>query len=409
VILDPARHQLPAAAATILWQSRIRVVVALAAGSAALLLLWSGALPGSAAWVVASVGGYLALVGTLCLVARHAPDTPSAAIAVMLLGDLLLVFATTVLNSQPQYYDRSLIFAFFILHLTEFYFGRIYAYLVTGVVAFGYLALVDASIRHGAALDWSEELWSVGVFVMAALLFTQQYGGLRRRIGKIASLFERAEEGDFSHEYDVRADHRPDAITALGNAYNRVRTQLQSMVLTDPLTGCLNRRGFDQALGREIARATRAGRELALLAVDLDHFKLVNDTCGHLAGDAVLRDMGVLLQQSARAGDIVARTGGEEFSLLLPDSGTAGAFQLAVRLCERIRGRPFLVGGKQIRITVSVGVAAGPGRAIEREGHELKLRADQALYAAKRMGRDRVLAWSEALRDQSALRADAIG
>jgi diguanylate cyclase (GGDEF)-like protein len=400
---DPARQQLPPAAATILWQSKIRIAVALVAGAAAMLLSWTDAVPGSATSVLACVGGYLALVGTLYLVARHARETPSPAIAVMLLGDLLLVFATTVLNSRPDYYDRSLIFSFFVLHLTEFYFGRAYAYLVTGAVASGYLALVEASIRHGAALDWGEELWSVGVFVIAVVLFTQQYGGLRRRVGKLVTLFERAEEGDFSQEYDVGADHRPDAITAVGHAYNRVRAQLQSMILTDPLTGCLNRRGFDQALGREIARSTRSGSELGLLAIDLDHFKLVNDTCGHLAGDAVLRDMGALLQQTVRAGDIVARTGGEEFTILLPDAATTGAFQLAARLCERIRGRPFIVGGKQIRVTVSVGVAAGRGSAVDRQGQELKLRADQALYAAKRMGRDRVLAWSPALSDRRSM------
>jgi diguanylate cyclase (GGDEF)-like protein len=403
VILDPTRHQLPPSASPILWQSTIRMVVGLLAGAVVWLLVWTGVLAGSATVVVACVAGYLALVGTLYLVTRHTRETSSAAIAVMLLGDLLFIFATTVLNSRPGYYDRSLIFSFFVLHLTEFYFGHVYAYFVTGIVAAGYLALVDASIRHGAALVWGEELWSVGVFVIAALLFTQQYGGLRRRVGKIMTLFERAEEGDFSQEYDVAADQRPDAITAVGHAYNRVRAQLQSMVLTDPLTGCLNRRGFDQALGREIARSTRAGSELALLAIDLDHFKLVNDTCGHLAGDAVLRDMGALLQQTARAGDIVARTGGEEFTLLLPDSGTSGAFQAAMRLCERIRGRPFMVGGKQIRITVSVGVAAGPGNAVDRQGHELKLRADQALYAAKRMGRDQVLTWHAALGDRRSM------
>lgn len=388
---------------TILWQSTIRIVVALVAGAAALLLLWTGGLTGSATWVLACVGGYLVLVGTLYLVARRARETPSPAIAVMLLGDLLLIFATTVLNSRPAYYDRSLIFSFFVLHLTEFYFGRVHAYFVTGVVACGYLALVNASIQHGAALDWGEELWSVGVFVIAALLFTQQYGGLRRRLGKLVTLFERAEEGDFSQEYDIGADRRPDAITAVGHAYNRVRAQLQSMVLTDPLTGCLNRRGFDQALGREIARATRAGSELGLLAIDLDHFKLVNDTCGHLAGDAVLRDIGALLQQTVRGGDIVARTGGEEFTILLPDAGSAGAFQLASRLCERIRARPFVVGGRQIAVTVSVGVAAALGSVVGRQGHDLKLRADQALYAAKRMGRDRVLAWSHTLGDRRSM------
>jgi diguanylate cyclase (GGDEF)-like protein len=394
VILDPARQPLAPAADAIVWQSKVRVVVALVAGSAVALLLWTGALPGSPRLLLACVGGYLALVATLYLVAKHSRQTPSAATAVMLLGDLLLVFATTVLNSRPDYYDRSLIFSFFILHLTEFYFGRTYAYFVTGVVAGGYLALIAASIQHGAGLAWGEEFWSVGVFVIAALLFIEQYGHLRRRVGKIVSLFERAEEGDFSQEYDVRADRHPDAITAVGQAYNRDRAQLQNMVLTDALTGCLNRRGFDQVLAREIARSARAGTELALLAIDLDHFKHLNDRCGHLAGDAILRDLGALLRQTARAGDVVARTGGEEFTLILPDTDTAGASQLGTRLCERIRGRAFVVEGRSIRITISVGVAAATGNAIDRHGNELKLRADQALYAAKRLGRDRVLTWS---------------
>ena len=379
------------------------MVVALLAGAATWVLLAARVLPGSPLPVLDWVAGYLAVVGTLYVVARHARETPSAAVAVMLLADLLLIFATTVFNSRPVYYDRSLIFAFFVLHLTEFYFGRLYAYFVAGVVASGYLALVDASIRHGAPLDWGEELWSVGVFAIAAVLFIQQYGGLRRRVARIVTLFERAEEGDFSHEYDVAADRRPDAITAVGQAYNRVRTQLHSMILTDPLTTCLNRRGFDQALGREIARSTRAGSELALLAVDLDHFKRVNDAYGHLTGDAILREIGALLKQTARAGDTVARTGGEEFTLLLPDTGTAGAFQLATRLCERIRMRPFVFGKREIRLTVSVGVAAGPDSGTDREGQALKLRADQALYAAKRLGRDRVLVWNGTVRDQKSL------
>ena len=113
--------------------------------------------------------------------------------------------------------------------------------------------------------------------------------------------------------------------------------------------------------------------------------------------------MGALLQQTARAGDVVARTGGEEFTLVLPDTGTAGGFQLATRLCERIRSRPFAVGRREIRLTVSIGVAAGPDAGIDREGQELKLRADQALYAAKRLGRDRVLVWNGTVRDQKSL------
>ncbi len=394
VILDPSRHQPPPPASPVLWQSKIRLVVGLLAGGAALLLVRTGTLAASATPLLATLAGYLGLVGILHLVARKSRETPSAAIATMLVGDLLFIFATTLLSSRPTYYDRSLIFSFFVLHLTEFYFGRAYAYFVTGLVATAYLALVDWSIRGGSTLTWGEELWSVGVFMIAALLFIQQYGAMRRRVGKIVGLFERAEEGDFSQEYDVAADHQPDAITAVGHAYNRLRAQLESMVLTDPLTGCLNRRGFDQALGREIARSLRATSQLTLLAIDLDHFKRLNDRCGHLAGDTILRELGDLLRQTARAGDIVARTGGEEFTLILPDTEATGGFQLATRLCERIRARDFVVDNRAIRITISVGVAAAAGDTVDRQGHDLKLRADQALYAAKRLGRDRVLTWT---------------
>jgi diguanylate cyclase (GGDEF)-like protein len=190
---------------------------------------------------------------------------------------------------------------------------------------------------------------------------------------------------------------RPDAITRVGRAYNRVRSQLASMVLTDPLTGCLNRRGFDQALAREVARSARAGSDLALLALDLDHFKMINDTYGHIAGDEVLRAAGALLIQAGRAGDVVARTGGEEFAVLLPDTSAAGAFQFASRLCEIVRAHTFPApapGADPIRVTTSIGVVAGAPQLDGDFAALFSARADIALYAAKRSGRDRVRAWS---------------
>jgi diguanylate cyclase (GGDEF)-like protein len=175
------------------------------------------------------------------------------------------------------------------------------------------------------------------------------------------------------------------------------------MVQTDPLTSCMNRRGFEQALAREIARSSRAGSELSLLAIDLDHFKSINDSRGHVAGDAVLREAGNLLIQTARAGDIVARTGGEEFSILLPDTPGNGAFHFANRLCDTFREHIFRVNNKEIRLTISIGVVSTDGdRPLVPErgknlAEEMKVRADEALYAAKRTGRDRVRAWSEAV------------
>jgi diguanylate cyclase (GGDEF)-like protein len=171
-----------------------------------------------------------------------------------------------------------------------------------------------------------------------------------------------------------------------------MRTQVADAVLTDPLSGCVNRRGFDQQLARELSRAERAGAPVALLAVDIDHFKRVNDDYGHSAGDAVIRDVGALLRAGARAGDVVARVGGEEFVVVLADADEAGAAALGRRLVDAVRVRRFAaVPGRAV--TVSVGVAAEPAVRDAGVAEALKARADAALYAAKRGGRDRAVVW----------------
>jgi diguanylate cyclase (GGDEF)-like protein len=165
-------------------------------------------------------------------------------------------------------------------------------------------------------------------------------------------------------------------------------------VLTDPLSGCVNRRGFDQELTRALARAERASAPVALLAVDIDHFKRVNDDFGHAAGDAVIRGVGALLRELARAGDVVARTGGEEFVVVLPGADEAGAGALARRVVDAVRARRFeALPGRTV--TVSVGVAAE----LVHDGdvaEALRARADEALYAAKRAGRNRATVWTAA-------------
>ena len=397
MILDPSRQPLPrlAPAGPILWQTKVRFGVAVVAVSAVALAAWLGVLAASPLPVLACAGGYLTLVAMLHLAGSRVPRVRGAATSAMLLADLLLIFAGTALTSGPAHYERGLVLALVVVHVAALQHGRAYAVLVAAIGAAGYLAIALAPFSRGADVDWRHEVLSAAVFLVAATLFAVRFGGMRGRAARLVALFRRAGEGDLTQEYDADADAHPDLITSIGRAYNELSAHLQSLVLTDPLTGCLNRRGFDQALGREMARSSRAGSELALLAIDLDHFKNLNDRCGHLAGDAILRDLGAILRQSLRAGDVVARTGGEEFTLILPDTNAAGAFQLATRLCEQIRARSFDVGSRSLRITVSVGVAAAGPHAIDGLGQELKLRADQALYAAKRLGRDRVLAWNE--------------
>lgn len=390
-------------AEVLLWQSRVRMIVALVAGGAQFILQQHRILHGNALYLLEGVCGYIAVVTATALYVQRTGRAPNWAVAITVVADILFIFGSTLVSSPPGYYDRILIFSFLILHLTETYFGPGQAALAAGSVVTGYLWMVHVMIERGARMFWPEELWSVGVFALAASVFVLQYGSFRKRLINIVALFERAEEGDFSQEYDTSADGRPDAITLVGRVYNRVRMQLASMVLTDPLTGCMNRRGFEQALAREIARSSRAGSEMSLLALDVDHFKAVNDTRGHLVGDAVLREAGALLLQTARAGDVVARTGGEEFSILLPDTPGNGAFHLANRVCDRFREHVFRVNNKEIRLTISIGVVSTDGdRPLVTErgknlAEEMKVRADEALYAAKRSGRDRVRAWSEAV------------
>ncbi len=383
----------------LLWQGRLRVLIATTAAVAELLLLVSegaGESPVVPVVLVATVI-YLALAVATTVLAKLGrvaawllPATASA--------DVGLVFGVTIAFSAPQYFGRVLIFAFLVLHLSTFYLGQRAAVWAFGTTVVAYPLLVQQSIAIGSPLHWREELWSLAAFVVAGIVCLVEQARLRNRIQVIAKLFNRAEEGDFSGAYDESGDTRPDSITSLGRAYNRVRGQLANLVLSDPLTGCENRRGFEQSLAREVARATRAGSDISLLAIDIDHFKNVNDTLGHPAGDAALREVGALLLHAARTGDVVARTGGEEFCLVLPDTAAPGAYHLATRLCDAIREHEFQSGEHRMRLTASVGVVSQSElKGATREfADSLKARADEALYAAKRGGRDRVRVWAAA-------------
>jgi diguanylate cyclase (GGDEF)-like protein len=381
-------------AEVLLWQGRVRIALALVAGGMAFLLQQMGVLHDSGLWLFFAIALYMLVVGSLGWRAHRAGSAGDGMVLATIAADLLFIFSSTVFSSTPAYYERILILSFFVLHLTESYFGRKYATVALVAVVGGYAALVGLSIARGAALSWPEELWSMGLFTVAAGVFILHYGSHHQRLERIVELFHSAEVGDFTKSYDVDADRSPDAITRVGRAYNRVRIQLASMVLTDPLTGCLNRRGLGQALSREIARSTRAGSEMSLLAVDLDHFKSVNDNYGHVAGDVVLRELGALLVHTARAGDMVARVGGEEFSILLPDTDPAGAYRAGVRVCDAVRTHLFVVAGKRIHCTISVGVVSTSAIGNDGSGATMIARADEALYAAKNAGRDRVSVWS---------------
>ena len=166
--------------------------------------------------------------------------------------------------------------------------------------------------------------------------------------------------------------------------------RLEMLAHTDPVTHLLNRRGLVGRLVSELDRVRRYNSPLALLLIDLDRFKNVNDTFGHLAGDAVLAEMGTLLQRATRSVDIVGRYGGEEFVVVLPETSPEGALTFAERIREKIAAHRFTMGeGVTSHLTASIGVSNFPSLGVH-SSDELLHAADVALYKAKESGRNAV-------------------
>ncbi|MDJ0938954.1 MAG: DUF484 family protein [Woeseiaceae bacterium] len=197
-------------------------------------------------------------------------------------------------------------------------------------------------------------------------------------------------------------EHASDFLAHLGliagfcieNTVNRAR--LLRSGFTDVLTGWHNRRYLLIRLREELARASRDGTSLVCLMLDIDHFKAVNDSWGHAAGDSVLRDIAQRIESQVRASDVAARYGGEEFIVLLPDTSIDDAERLAERIRRAVSGNPIgLPGGGETRVTASIGIASVKPEAratdLKTIGEALIARADVALYKAKADGRDRVV------------------
>jgi diguanylate cyclase (GGDEF)-like protein len=165
--------------------------------------------------------------------------------------------------------------------------------------------------------------------------------------------------------------------------------ELDRLASTDPLTGLFNRRLLFIRLEQELARMRRTGGDLCLAYLDIDHFKKINDTFGHLAGDMVLRQLAEIMNTLLRKSDVLARMGGEEFLIMLPDTGQEGGRLIADRLRLKVQNSTFEFEGVQIPVTISLGVLhINP--AISDPPDELVRRADEALYFSKHSGRNRV-------------------
>ena len=197
-------------------------------------------------------------------------------------------------------------------------------------------------------------------------------------------------------------DHASDFLAHLGviasfcveNTVNRAR--LMRSGFTDVLTGWNNRRYLTVRLNEELARARRDQAGIVCLMLDVDHFKRVNDTWGHAAGDAVLRELAQRIESQVRASDVAARYGGEEFVVLLPNTDVSSAKLLAERVRHAISAMPIdLPCGETVTVTVSIGISevhpVADDKDLKTLGDSLVARADVALYAAKSAGRDRII------------------
>ena len=176
---------------------------------------------------------------------------------------------------------------------------------------------------------------------------------------------------------------------ALALANIHLRDNLRHQAIRDSLTGLFNRRYLEETLEREIHRAMRNETPLAIVMLDLDHFKQFNDNWGHAAGDHLLHTLGDFILSNIRGGDIACRYGGEEFLLVMPGSSLEVTVKRADEIRQGVEALPVFYDGKQLGITVSMGVALFPDHGVTRE--DVLRAADEAMYKAKAAGRDRVM------------------
>jgi len=261
------------------------------------------------------------------------------------------------------------------------YFLLAWGLLITGGVAlplssFGLLprsALTEFGLQIGSALE------------MLLLSFSLAYRIHLLRADNARIEFEARET------LEQRVSERTQALKLTAEQLATANAQLEDVNRRDGLTGLFNRRYLDEAMGLQWQAASTSGRSLAVLMVDIDHFKLINDRFGHGAGDDCLRALGRVLEGCFPEYDcVVARYGGEEFSIVLPGHNIAAAIARAENLRSAVAARPFETEAGAVEVTISIGVAS-----IEPPAHagsaDLRKRSDAALYAAKRGGRNRVM------------------
>jgi diguanylate cyclase (GGDEF)-like protein len=375
----------------ILWQRWVRLV-AIVAGAAAIVL--TSSVSARTSLILLGVAlSYSAVVLLTGWIVQHDKSARTSALLPVLLvtADIVAMGAMFYATTVPLATNRFLILAGLTAPLAAFYFGwglGAYAALLAASVYLLIGQILPPIIQGPRPIS----VWAnIALFSLSSAVMVYTFGRFRARMNQIRLFCKIVEEGDLTGSLDLSNAKYPDDLTLLARSFDAMRSGLAEQIGTDALTGCMNRRALEARLRADWRLAKRRGTHIALAAIDLDHFKQINDTKGHPVGDIVLQQLAGIMKSTARDTDAVARFGGDEFLILLPDTGWQGALTFAERLRRRVDDFTFGPPGSPMTITISVGVALARGTdPISPE--ELLKEADRSLYKAKQQGRNRVFA-----------------
>lgn len=385
-----ARDQAELQKEVILWQRWVRLFAIVAAGSA--ILLTNRVSMKAFLILVGIASGYAAVVLlTGWFVQRNEARKASPWLpALLVTADLVAMGALFYMTTVPLASNRFLILSGLTAPLAAFYFGTplgVYAALLAAAVYVLIGQLLPPFVDGPRPISVGA---NIALYALSASVMVYTFGRFRARMNQIRLFCKIVEEGDLTGSLEL-SSRNPDDLTLLARSFDAMRNGLAEQIGSDALTGCLNRRALESRLRADWRLAKRRGTHIALAAIDLDHFKQINDTKGHPVGDIVLQQLASIMKSTARDTDAVARFGGDEFLILLPDTGWQGALTFAERLRRRVDDFTFGPPGNPMTITISVGVALARGTdPISPE--ELLKEADRSLYKAKQQGRNRVFA-----------------
>src|SRR5690349_7816256 len=372
----------------VLWQRWVRYLALFVVIGAVALFGDTGAFPVAPLAAIAAV--YSAIVFLCGVIVVKIPKLTASwwLRGVIVTADLLMVGAVVYLTGIPQVSQRFLMVALMFVPLAAFYFGLslgVYAALLSAVI---YLLIGEILPPFVAGPRPVSSPINVALFTLVAAVLIYIFGSFRVRLDELRRFCKLVEEGDLVSGMDLTKARFPDDLTLLARSFEKMRAGLADQIGTDPLTGCLNRRSLEARLKADWRLAKRRNTHIACIAIDLDHFKQINDTRGHPVGDMVLQQLTGIMKATARDTDSVARFGGDEFVIVLPDTGWQGALTFAERLRRRVDDFPFGAATSAIRLTISVGVALARGT--DPISPEILLQeAHRSLYKAKSGGGNR--------------------